>query len=283
MAPPWAPLWLRQLKNQVPVHTALVLEHPQHGLVLLDACFDGRVGAGEVQPPNSFARAAPNVLRADGATVNGSFRAIPLAAALAAFRGCVWVRHLRRGVAGDAAAMWATVHRLNAQVPRLTQGNTNGANWATSALPGRLACWAARGVHEGLQEVADGLIDDGGAAHVSCVHSLLMVLEAGGLWPHVPHRLDAASRAAAGLGRARLLDGARLSRYARNLAAVQEHFPAEVRTRTCLRAAELGVGTIAPIHAMPVDLSSSANNDAAALFWQDETFLPSEHCNVEAF
>jgi len=273
IAPGWLPSEVRDLKSAAPMHVAVVIEHPEHGPLLVDASFDTSVDAGVVQPLNSFSRAAPNVLTADGTTVNGSLRGMKLSAALAALKGCVWARRLRKGVTVDADAMWRAVAKLNALVPSMTQGNTNAANWYQSAILGRVVTWGARSIHEDLTPMTDGLIGDGGARHVSCIHTIALLLEAGGAWPYVPHRLDAPMRAAASLRPHRL--------YRDNMAAVRELYPAEARVCATGRSEPLGTGRVAPIHLMPVDLSSSGTSDAAQLCWDREIYVPTAGCPTD--
>jgi len=64
-------------------------------------------------------------------------------------------------------------------------------------------------------------------------------------------------------------------------AAVRELYPAEARVCATGRSEPLGTGRVAPIHLMPVDLSSSGTSDAAQLCWDREIYVPTAGCPTD--
>ena len=268
LLPPWAPRLAKQLVHQTVLHVGVVARHPLHGLVLLESCYHPKFAPGARLPPTSVLSHPRNLLRADGATLNGTVKAARLEDALTEMPRCAWARRAHPRLRFDDAAVWAAAAALNAAVPyALTLGGTYLPVAERSALLGRAVVWGARGVHDGLRHAADALIHRGGGKHLSCVHTALLLLEAGGAWPHVPHRLDGPSRGA--LHGA--VDAARAAAvFADNAAA--------------LVPPPVAVGDpVAPIHAMPHDLSSDADGGSgvARYFWGPEVYVPSSVCPVE--
>jgi len=240
------PREVRRIQNETYAHVALVLRHATHGLCLVDAFYDER--------PRALRE---GTRRGDGtlllAPSRFSQRAPDVFQGTRVRNGSVRRRALRRGVRLDVDAAWAAVAAMNAASPPLTLGNHSG-------MLTRLASYAARCVTDA--PLLDGLLGDEALRQASCPHTAMVLLEAGGAWAGAPHRANAVLHALAPPNTSGLYES---NRGAAGLAR--------------------GVApTLANVHGLPNDLSSTSPVDTARALWDKEEFLAERgSCDVAAF
>lgn len=230
------------LAKTIIIHAGLLMEHPQHGVCVLEAwAYDPRDGRYDVPRRTRFSSCTPDVFQGHDVRI-GTVRVTKLPDFLRCTDGCAYVRHADRRLTVNVAAVWDFVERLNDSPLRLISLKRD-----TITYVARYAGWVAR---IALGRGAPEWVPHAARRTYFCTQFVAVALAAGGLWGYASNQVD---------GALEKLAPQDSELFRSNCAVVGATSDDQLLLK--------------PYQCMPVDLSVDSPMSFARLMWKQEELL----------